>query len=369
MKRKYKVILLLVALILISIGGAGYYISRQIGEMDSSEERNIKYSKYSYYSSDIDEFVSPEELVYYPEQTTGGDPGFLRFFMSSPNAPEFELPKHTLTRKDFSETPSDYAAYWLGHSTVIIELDGQRILIDPVFENAGPFPGITRRFGAAPLSREELPDIDIVLITHDHYDHLEMATMQFLADKDVQFIAPLSVGTRLRGWGVPERKVTELGWNQSISFGSLNIVACPTVHYSGRSNNDRNKTLWVSYVIRGEEKNIYWSGDTGYGDHFKEIGDHYGPFDLAFVEIDAWNRGWPNTHLFPNEVIQVSQDLNTKLLFPIHLGTFDLALHPWDESIDRVVNLASEENIKIVIPIMGQKVIPGITPTTKWWIR
>ncbi|WP_245652264.1 MBL fold metallo-hydrolase [Rufibacter tibetensis] len=336
--------------------------------MDSAKERKGDYAKHSYYSPEKDEFISPKEIVYYADQVTGGKSGFWRFFKTSPNAPEYELPKQVLTRKDFPEVPSSYAAYWLGHSTAIIELDGYRVLMDPVFENAGPLPMIAQRMSVSPLQREELPEVDIVIITHDHYDHLEAETIKFLADKNIKFIAPLAVGARLQGWGVPKDKITELGWNQTVTHGSLKITACPTVHYSGRSYNDRNKTLWASYVIKGEKKNLYWSGDTGYGEHFKEIGRKYGPFDLAFIEIDAWSKGWPNTHLFPEQVIKACQDIDAKLLFPIHYSTFDLALHPWDESINMVAELASQNNIELVTPIMGKKVIPGITPTAKWWI-
>ncbi len=367
MKRKHGLGFLAVAL-LFALGGTGFYVNNQIGKLNSGDKRNGEYSKHSYYSPAKDEFISPKEIVSYPEQTTGGNPGFWRFFKTSPNAPESELPKHLLTKRDFPEVPSSYAAYWLGHSTAIIELDGYRILIDPVFENAGPLPVIARRMSASPLQREEIPAIDVVVITHDHYDHLETETIEFLADRDIHFIAPLAVGARLRGWGVPMNRITELGWDETATHGSLKITACPTVHYSGRSNNDRNKTLWASYAIKGKEKNLYWSGDTGYGEHFKEIGRKYGPFDLAFMEIDAWNKGWPNTHLFPEQVIKACQDIDAGLLFPIHFSTFDLALHPWDESIGIVADMASQHNIEIVTPIMGEKVVPGITQTTKWWI-
>ncbi|CAM3618130.1 MBL fold metallo-hydrolase [Pontibacter korlensis] len=367
MKWKYILSFLAIALLL-ALGVSGCYVNNQIGKLKSGDERKGEYAKLAYYSTGKDEFLSPKEIVSYPEQTTGGNPGFWRFFTTSPNAPEFELPQQALTKSDFPEVPSSYAAYWLGHSTAIIELDGYRVLIDPVFGNAGPLPIIARRMSISPLQREELPKIDVVIITHDHYDHLEAETIKFLADKNIQFIMPLAVGARLEGWGVPKNKITELAWDQTTSHGSLSITAAPTVHYSGRSYNDRNKTLWASYVIKGEEKNLYWSGDTGYGEHFKEIGLKYGPFDLAFMEIDAWNNGWPNTHLFPEQVIKACQDIDTELLFPIHFSTFDLALHQWDESINMVADMASQHNIEIVTPIMGEKVVPGTTQTTKWWM-
>lgn len=367
MKKIYKVVLWTLAILLMVMGGIAYYVNKQIGNIGSLEDRKAIFSGFTYYSSETDEFISPEKLIYHPEQTTGGDPGLARFFKTSPYAPGFSLPKHMISKIDFSETPSNFAAWWLGHSTIIIELDGKRILIDPVFENAGPFPGIVRRYDESPLKRKELPEIDIVIITHDHYDHLETPTIRFLASKNTEFVVPLGVGARLEGWGVPKSNITELGWDQDKTHGSLKITALPAIHYSGRSHKDRNKTLWVSYAIKGADKNLFISGDTGYGRHLKDIGEKHGPFDLAFVEIDGWNKGWPLTHLFPDQVFQLCRDIDTKLLFPIHWGTFDLALHPWDKSIQMIADMAADNDIELVTPIMGEKVIPGVSPANNWW--
>jgi len=367
MKKKYRIGLVILTIVLLAIGGIAYYVNNQIGNIDLLEDRKARFSGLAYYSSETDQFISPEKLTYFPDQTTGGDPGFARFFKTSPYAPEHPLPKRTLSKSDFSQTPSDFAAYWFGHCTFIIELDGKRILFDPVFENAGPFPGIVRRYDESPIKREELPEIDIVIITHDHYDHLETATIKFLADRDIEYIVPLGVGARLVGWGVPKDNITELGWYEDKVYSSITITACPAIHYSGRSNSDRDKTLWASWVLKGSDKNIYISGDTGYGMHLKEIGEKYGPFDLAFVEIDGWNKGWPLTHLFPEEVIKFSKDIDTKLLFPTHWATFDLALHPWNRSIQILADMAAENDIELVTPIMGEKVIPGVSPTYNWW--
>ncbi|EKB48260.1 MBL fold metallo-hydrolase [Cecembia lonarensis] len=367
MKKIFRIALWTLTIPLVVTGGSAYYIHKQMGSLDAPEERKERFSVLDYYDPDKDEFISPEPLPYFPEQTTGGNPGPLRFFKTSPNAPGFPLPKQPISQSDFSETPSDFAAWWIGHSTFILELDGKRILFDPVFENGGPLPFILKRFDAPPLKREDLPEIDLVVITHDHYDHLETATIKFLADKNIAFIVPLGVGDRLEAWGVPKKNISELGWHQDKKFGPLKITAVPGIHYSGRSFNDRDKTLWATFVIKGAEKNLFVSGDTGYGTHLKDIGEQYGPFDLAFVEIDGWNKGWPLTHLFPDQVIQLCQDIDTKLLFPIHWGVFDLALHPWDESIQMVAALAAENDIELVTPIMGKKVIPGLSPTNKWW--
>ncbi len=367
MKRKKKFWILTVAIIIGIIAVTGFHIKHQFGKLASKTVRNFSYLGYNYYDEHKDEFVSPEVIVSYPDSATGGNPGPLRFFKSSPNAPEIALPQQSLTSNSFPSTPSDFAVYWLGHSSTIIELDGYRLLVDPVFENAGPLPFIARRMSPSPLSREELPAIDAVIITHDHYDHLETATIEYLANKDILFITPLAIGARLQSWGVDKNKIRELGWGQQISLGSVSITATPSIHYSGRSKWDRNKTLWASYVIQGKSKKIFWSGDGGYGDHFKEIGMQYGPFDLAFVEIDAWNKGWPKTHLFPEEVVQVCQDIQSKSLFPIHLATFDLAMHPWDQSIEKVSNKIKKTDIELITPIMGQKTIPGKTRTRSWW--
>ncbi|WP_158857427.1 MBL fold metallo-hydrolase [Lunatibacter salilacus] len=367
MKKILKIVLWTLAILLMVIGSLVYYLSKQIGSMDSLEERKARFSELAYYNAETDQFLSLEELVHYPEQTTGGDAGPARFFKTSPNAPKFPLPKQLITKSDFPETPSDFAAWWIGHSSFILELDGKRILFDPVFENGGPLPFILRRFGASPIKREELPEIDLVVITHDHYDHLETATIKFLASKNTEFIVPLGVGARLEGWGIKKNNISELGWHDAKTVGSLQITALPGIHYTSRSYNDRNKTLWASFVIKGADKNLFISGDTGYGTHLKEIGEKYGPFDLAFVEIDGWNKGWPLTHLFPDQAVQLCQDIDTQLMFPIHWGVFDLALHPWDESIKMVADLAAENNIELVTPIMGEKVIPGLSPTSNWW--
>jgi L-ascorbate metabolism protein UlaG (beta-lactamase superfamily) len=367
MKKLLKIALWTLAILLIATGILAYYVSRQMGSLDSLEDRRARFSALAYYDAAADQFISPQELPYFPEQTTGGDSGPARFFKTSPNAPDFPLPKQMITKSDFEETPSDFAAWWFGHSTFILELDGKRILFDPVFENGGPLPFILRRFDVSPIKREELPEIDLVVITHDHYDHLEAATIRYLASKNIEFIVPLGVGSRLEGWGIQKNNISELGWHDTKTVGSLQITALPGIHYTSRSFNDRNKTLWASFVIKGVDKNLFVSGDTGYGVHLKDIGEKYGPFDLAFVEIDGWNKGWPLTHLFPDQVIQLSQDIGAKLLFPIHWGVFDLALHPWDESIKMVADMAAEKNIKLVTPIMGEKVIPGLSPTINWW--
>jgi len=313
-------------------------------------------------------FRSPVETVYFPDRVRGGKAGWFRFLTPNLDAPKTPLPMVRLSKKDFAAKPEELAVYWLGHSSLIIELEGKRLLVDPVFANAAPIPFAVRRYEPAPLAREELPVPDYLLITHDHYDHLEYATIRYFRDKETFFIVPLGVGAHLVKWGVPRENIRELGWGDEFSRNGLSIVAERSIHFSGRTFATRNSSLWVSYVLKGKEKRIFISGDSGYGEHFRAIGEKYGPFDLAFFEIDAWNPGWPYTHMFPPQVIQAYHDVRARALFPAHWAVFDLALHPWDESIRMIADLADKDGgVNLLTPLMGEKFIPGVTTVLRWW--
>lgn len=351
------ILIIIIAIITIIIG----YVLIQFGNKPDGKQ----FVNLDYYNGE--QFISPEELVFYPERTTGGSSGFARFFSKSPNALESELPMVRLDKHSFSTQPEEFALYWLGHSSAILELNGKRIMIDPVLENAAPFPGIASRYSPSPLKREDIPELDYVLITHDHYDHLEYTTIRELRNRNLTFIVPLGVGTRLIGWGVPDENITELGWDDIFEREGLSFTALKGVHYSGRSKWDRNSTLWCSYVIRNNDMNIFWNGDTGYGNHFTEIGNKYGPFDLAAIEIDGWNHGWPNTHLFPEEAVKVAKKIRAEKMLPIHWAVFDLALHPWDESINSVIEFAERDSVNVITPLMGEKVTGDKTEYSRWW--
>ena len=240
-------------------------------------------------------------------------------------------------------------------------------MTDPVFGNAAPLPGVVRRYCESPLSRDELPPLDFFIVSHDHYDHLEYKTIRFLRDTETHFIVPLGVGARLRGWGIAPERIHELNWDDSITFAGLKITALTSRHFSGRSGKDRNRTLWAAFLIEGGGKKIFFGADGGYGKHFREIGRKHGPFDLVCLEIDAWNERWPNNHMFPGEVIKAYQDLGGKTLLPIHWGVFDLAMHPWDESIRKVMEHARKAEIRIITPKMGEKTLPESADTAEWW--
>lgn len=336
-----------------------FMVYRNIGHLpDESRFDDLPYYKNG-------EFVNiyTADLPYFPEQATGKG-SFIRY---DGYAPKGRLPMNVLKTDDFG-TPSDFAYYWLGHASAVMELGGVRLLIDPVFDNANPInaPLIAPRFQEAPIARADLPPIDVVLISHDHYDHLEATTMRYLADKAKRFVVPLGVGARLQSWGVPSDKITELGWSDKTDMGGITITAETAQHYTSRWLNDRNKTLWVSYVLEGANKRLYWSGDTGYGGHFADIGKKYGSFDIAFLEIDAANAGWPKTHMFAHDSVQASLDLNAKRMVPMHWGVFSLGRNPWYTSIETAVATAQDKGVAIDVPKMGEKYTDGFTGDV-WW--
>ncbi|MDR3299398.1 MAG: MBL fold metallo-hydrolase [Candidatus Accumulibacter sp.] len=345
---------------------AGCHLLQTLGEAPSEEEV-AAYQKLPYFKDG--RFQSPEPLPSYPERSTGTGPsGWIRFALPNPHAPDAPIPKVALDVSSFAAVPADLAVYWLGHSSLIVELEGKRLLVDPVFGNAAPIPGIVRRFTDAPLERDQIPPLDYVLITHDHYDHLEYATMRALRDRDVRFVVPYGVGAHLRKWGIPAARIHEVGWGEAFSADDLTIASERTLHYSGRTFDNRNKSLWTSWALKGRRLRVFISGDSGYGEHFREIGAKHGPFDLAFIEIDAWNPGWPKTHMFPEEVIRACHDLGARALVPAHWGVFDLARHPWDESIRLIADLAAKAgDVKLLTPLMGERLIPNETVTRAWW--
>ncbi|MCL1875327.1 MAG: MBL fold metallo-hydrolase [Synergistaceae bacterium] len=339
-----------------------FYLTGEFGAVPTSVEEAI-YAQFDYYKDGV--FRSPKEVVFYFDKVSGSRLSALRFFSKSPNAPDKPIPQIMLDKTSFSSPPSDYALYWLGHSSAILELDGKRLLFDPVFGNAAPLPFMVRRYDDSPIKRENLPTIDYIVITHNHYDHLEKKTVRSI--KNGRFIVPLGLGAALRGWGVDENRITELGWGDSFVQDGLNITALEGVHFSGRGFFDRNKTLWAAYVVKSTRKTISWSGDTGYGSHFAKFKEQYGPFDLAAIEIDGWNSGWPRSHMFPEEAAQAALDLDAEETLPIHWGVFDLAMHPWHESVDAFLEKTKSSDLKILTPRMGEKVIPGVTLTEHWW--
>ena len=269
--------------------------------------------------------------------------------------PEGAVPVRTLTRAELLAAP-DQTLYRLGHSTMLLKLGGAFYLTDPVFsERASPvqFAG-PKRFHAPPIDIAELPPIKAVLLSHDPSDHLDHAAIMALAAKTEHFLAPLGVGDRLVGWGVDANKVRQLDWWQDTTIAGVRFVATPAQHFSGRTLGDRDTTLWASWVILHQDLRLFFSGDSGYFKGFKEIGERFGPFDVAMVETGAYDKQWPDVHMQPEETLQAFLDLKGKWLLPVHNGTFDLALHRWQDPLERISALAASKGVTLTTPEMGE---------------
>ena len=291
-------------------------------------------------------------------------------FTKNNRTPDRELPTKQVDLSYFNnKNRNQLNVTWLGHSSLMINIDGYKILTDPVFEKRVSVLGPTRFNGDVPLDIKQIPKTDAVIISHDHYDHLNKYSVQNLIEKTNKFVVPLKVGARLEGWGVPRNKIVELGWWQEYTLDRILMVAAtPAQHFSGRGISDRNKTLWASWVIKSPSHNVFFSGDSGYFGGFKQIGDKYGPFDMTFIECGAYGEGWPKVHMFPEQTVQAHLDLKGDVLHPIHWGTFNLALHPWYEPMERLTAAANLRNIKIATPIVGETSVYDMNiPTARWW--
>jgi len=262
-------------------------------------------------------------------------------------------------------------AFWIGHASTYVELDGLRLLLDPVFaERVSPLPVGPRRFHPPPIALADLPPIDAVLVSHDHYDHLDMATVRHLAARGARFFVPLGIGAHLERWGVPTAQIDEMEWWQRRTLRGVEFVCTPTRHYSGRGLSDRSATLWSSWSVLGPRHRIYYSGDTGYSTHFAEIGSRLGPFDIAFVKIGAYGPGasWLDIHMSPEQAVQAHRDVRARRMFPVHWSTFNLAYHDWDEPVRRAVAEARRTGVALVTPRVGEWVDADQEfASTPWW--
>lgn len=266
---------------------------------------------------------------------------------------EFFLKKHPGARPDAMEAiktnlktlPKEQdLIVWFSHSSYYIQLGGLRILVDPVFYNASPVDFVSRPFKGTNIYKpNDMPDIDVLVYTHNHYDHLDHETFRKMRHRMNKVVCPLGVGASIEFWNYPSNRIVEMDWwDETILDCGMKISCTPSRHFSGRMLGDQNKTLWASFVLEYHGKRIFLGGDSGYGPHFKRIGDKYGPFDVAFLENGQYNTNWRFVHTMPEEMAAECQDINAKKIFSVHHGKFALAFHPWDEPYKNIEELRSK---------------------------
>jgi len=280
-----------------------------------------------------------------------------------------------LATPDFADAAADLAVTWFGHSSVLIEVDGYRVLADPVWsERCSPSRTVgPQRMHPVPAQLDALPAVDAVIISHDHYDHLDVDTIRLLArTQRCSFFVPLGVGAHLRDWRIPPERIVELDWNEEGHIGDLRIVCTPARHFSGRFLT-RNTTLWSSWAVIGPRHRVFFGGDTGYTRSFADVGADRGPFDLTLMPVGAYHPGWPDIHMNPEEAVRAHRDVTDAgkgVFVPIHWATFRLAPHPWSQPIERLLAAAGPAGVTVAVPRPGGRVEPGSSrqpAETQWW--
>ena len=285
-----------------------------------------------------------------------------------PTAP---MPVERRTAADYATPPaSGLRVTWLGHSTTLVEMEGTRLLLDPVWAERASFVQFAgpSRFFAPPLALDALPHVDAIVLSHDHFDHLDAGLVQALAPRGVRWVTPLGVGGWLRKWGVYPARITERDWWESTTVGALTLTATPARHFSGRGPGTTDRTLWSGWAIAGAERRVYYAGDTAMQDEFAEIGARLGPFDLTMIESGAYDALWPDVHLGPEQAVMAHRLVRGGVMLPLHWATFDLALHAWTEPVERVLAAAAAHGIRVATPPPGGMVEPTVhVPTARWW--
>jgi len=370
MKKVFKMIgisITIIIVLLIATITLFLKFSPQFGE-GATKEQKVKYAKSGHYEKG--KFINESKTVIDASYWT-----FIKEIMKS--SPNRRPQKDIVVQKIDSTTIENHninvtQLTWFGHSAFLLEIDGKKILLDPMLgETPAPHPllGAKRYSKELPIEIEKLPFIDAIIISHDHYDHLDYGSIQKMKDKVGQYFTPLGVGNHLIKWGISKNKIHELNWWEEINFNGIKLICTPARHFSGRGLFDRATTLWCSWVIKGNNDNIYFGGDSGYDTHFKEIGEKYGPFDISLMECGQYDEEWKIIHMMPEETVQASIDLKSKLVLPIHWAAFTMAYHDWADPIERITKKANEMNLPITTPKIGEPVIIGSEtfPIEKWW--
>ncbi|MDO4879259.1 MAG: MBL fold metallo-hydrolase [Neisseria sp.] len=332
------------------------------GRPDAASMAKIRASKA--FNGSRFENLEPTPLITSQEQPSLIEWGWKMLNPPPGKHPAAPLPSLPLDLAQFKE----HSAAWLGHSTVLFRNGGQTFITDPVYYRASPVPFTGRPFAMTHTPAvAELPEIDAVLISHDHYDHLDYRAIREIDAKAKHFIVPLGVKAHLQRWGIADSKITELDWEEQTQIGGVQITLVPARHFSGRTL-ERNTTLWGGYVVKSPDYAVYFSADSGYGRHFADIIAQYGPFDFAMIENGAYGPGWALIHETPEQAVKAAADVGAKRVLPIHWGKFDLADHGWKDPIERFSRAAYERYLQTATPKIGQIFqMDGELPQEKWW--
>ncbi|MFQ5569173.1 MAG: MBL fold metallo-hydrolase [Rhodothermales bacterium] len=284
--------------------------------------------------------------------------------------PSEPVPVVRRVAQDFTSASAEPRITWFGHSSLLVEMDGQRILIDPMwgdYASPGRLFGV-KRFFAPPIPLDDLPPIDAVILSHDHYDHLDEPTIKALRERVPLFAVPLGLGAHLEYWGVPPERIVELDWWERVTVGGVELVCTPARHFSGRMVIDRDATLWAGWALLGQTRRVFFSGDSGLFPGFAEIGARLGPFDVTMMESGAYNADWPDVHMGPEQAVEAHRMVRGRLMLPIHWGTFNLAFHGWTEPVERLLVAAERAGVQVAIPRPGESILPASPPAVeRWW--
>lgn len=297
----------------------------------------------------------------------------MEFIKGNPNGrPSQDLPLIKIDSLQVVDNKNKTRLIWFGHSAFLLQLEGKTFLLDPMLGDVpAPHPllGGKRYTKELPIEIEQLPTIDAIIISHDHYDHLDYGSIEKLKAITKAFYVPLGVGSHLEAWGIAPELIHEMNWWHETQLGEIDLAFTPSRHFSGRGLTDRSATLWGSWVIIGKEDTLYFSGDSGYGPHFKEIGEKYGPFDFAMMECGQYNEKWAQIHMMPEETAKAGVEIQAKTIMPIHWGAFTLALHDWNDPVKRVNSAAAKLNLPIITPKIGESIwLENLkTSDSSWW--
>ena len=339
----------------------------------------LRVSQSENYDASIDQFVNldpdvldemSENMSFWSDPAAFLKSGFAFFSNKNQTRPDQPLPEVRSLPDDFGDSAGNVKFTWLGHATVLMSIDNKTILVDPTFSpSAAPVSWAVKRFQPPAIDIESLPKIDAIIISHDHYDHLDMDTIKHFIATEATFFVPLGVGAHLIRWGVPASRITELDWWQSTRLDGLEFICMPAQHFSGRIGLFHNQTsLWASWMVKSSASSVYFSGDSGYADHYRLIGERYGPFDLVFMDAGQYNPRWRQVHNLPDEAVQAFEDLRGKAMVPTGWGMFTLALHDWFEPAVLVDRMGAERGLDVIIPRLGALVdMSARRPPDRWW--